>query len=325
MEKFLVVFLAALVCINAKVYEELYLESAPKINKMQNKWRAGYNSYFKGMDLEVIKKMMGGRASKDKTPAFTPKIQASLPATFDSRTQWPQCPSISHIRDQGNCGGCWAVSAAEVATDRTCIHSNGAFDVELSAEDILSCCTYCGSGCGGGYPISAMQFWQESGVVTGGDYDSNQGCYPYEIPPTGLAGKAGQVVGNAPTCYSQCESGYSNSFNNDKHYASTHYYVTGGVAGIQQEIYTNGPVQALFHVYEDFMNYRSGVYKYTYGNYLDNHVIKIFGWGTLDNTPYWLAANSWNTSWGMSGFFMIERGVDECGIEDEVVAGLSAN
>lgn len=30
-----------------------------------------------------------------------------LPATFDSRTQWPNCPTLKEVRDQGACGSCW--------------------------------------------------------------------------------------------------------------------------------------------------------------------------------------------------------------------------
>ncbi len=30
-----------------------------------------------------------------------------LPKEFDARTKWPNCKSISHIYDQGNCGSCW--------------------------------------------------------------------------------------------------------------------------------------------------------------------------------------------------------------------------
>ncbi len=48
----------------------------------------------------------------------------------------------------------------------------------------------------------------------------------------------------------------------------------------------------------------------------------IKGWGVENNVSYWLAANSWNTDWGMNGFFKILRGQDECGIESGVVAGL---
>jgi len=254
----------------------------------------------------------------------TRTVQIGLPDTFDSRTQWPKCTSIGHIRDQANCGSCWAVSAAEVATDRTCIHSNGAFDMELSAEQIMSCCSSCGQGCGGGYPISAMEYWQQTGVVTGGDYGTKQGCLPYELVPCGANGCSGPEA-QTPPCVEQCEAGYPKNFNDDKHYASSHYNVGGGEAAIRQEVFSNGPVEAAFNVYADFMDYQSGVYHHTTGEYLGGHAVKIIGWGTLDSTPYWLVANSWNTTWGMQGFFMIERGNDECGFEDGVVAGLSKN
>jgi cathepsin B len=46
------------------------------------------------------------------------------------------------------------------------------------------------------------------------------------------------------------------------------------------------------------------------------------GWGVEDGTPYWLVANSWNTDWGNNGYFKILRGSNECGIEDEIVAGI---
>ena len=30
-----------------------------------------------------------------------------LPESFDAREQWPNCPTIKEIRDQGSCGSCW--------------------------------------------------------------------------------------------------------------------------------------------------------------------------------------------------------------------------
>nr|1SP4_A Chain A, Cathepsin B [Bos taurus] len=48
-----------------------------------------------------------------------------LPESFDAREQWPNCPTIKEIRDQGSCGSCWAFGAVEAISDRICIHSNG--------------------------------------------------------------------------------------------------------------------------------------------------------------------------------------------------------
>ena len=36
-------------------------------------------------------------------------------------------------------------------------------------------------------------------------------------------------------------------------------------------------------------------------------------------TDFQLAANSWGTEWGDSGFFKIRRGSNECSIESQVV------
>jgi len=47
-----------------------------------------------------------------------------LPTNFDSREQWPKCDSIREVRDQSNCGSCWAFAACEAMSDRLCIASN---------------------------------------------------------------------------------------------------------------------------------------------------------------------------------------------------------
>jgi len=91
---------------------------------------------------------------------------------------------------------------------------------------------------------------------------------------------------------------------------------------MMQEIYQNGPVEAAFDVYEDFLTYKSGVYQHVTGSYLGGHAVKIMGWGIEQGLKYWLVANSWNANWGDKGFFKILRGVDECGIEDSISAGI---
>jgi len=85
---------------------------------------------------------------------------------------------------------------------------------------------------------------------------------------------------------------------------------------------TNGPVEAAFTVYADFLSYKSGVYKHVTGSEDGGHAIKILGWGVENGEDYWLVANSWNSDWGDKGFFKILRGSNECGIEGEIVAGL---
>ena len=56
------------------------------------------------------------------------------------------------------------------------------------------------------------------------------------------------------------------------------------------------------------------------------HAVVIVGYGTttaipvstaitLPATPYWIVRNSWGTGWGLSGYFLIKRGVNMCNIE----------
>ncbi|XP_052261582.1 cathepsin B-like [Dreissena polymorpha] len=249
----------------------------------------------------------------------------SVPDTFDARTQWPNCPSIKEVRDQGACGSCWAFGCVEAATDRICIQSNGKVNAELAAEDLTACCHTCGNGCNGGFLEGAWDYLKTSGIVTGGPWDSKQGCLPYEIKACDhhVVGKLAPCQGDGPTpkCKKECEAGYNVTFTKDKHYAKSAYAVNG-VAKIQTEIMTNGPVEAAFTVYADFPTYKSGVYQHKSGQMLGGHAIKILGWGTEDSTPYWLVANSWNEDWGDQGFFKILRGSDECGIESNIVAGM---
>ena len=58
-------------------------------------------------------------------------------------------------------------------SDRLCIQSSGKVKMQLSAEDVVSCCSTCGYQCQGGYPSTAFQYWDTYGVVSGGDYLSN--------------------------------------------------------------------------------------------------------------------------------------------------------
>jgi len=127
---------------------------------------------------------------------------------------------------------------------------------------------------------------------------------------------------STPSCNATCQNG--DKFNSYYHYAASAYAISSAISDIQTEILTNGPVEVTMAVYEDFANYKSGVYAHHNGTLLGYHAIKNVGWGVDSaGVEYWIIQNSWNTGWGMEGFFLIQRGVDECGIESDVVAGLA--
>nr|AKZ42344.1 cathepsin B preproprotein [Castor fiber] len=296
------------------------------INKQNTTWQAGHNFY--NVDVSYLKRLCGTFLGGPKLPErvqFAEDI--NLPESFDAREQWPNCPTIKEIRDQGSCGSCWAFGAVEAISDRICIHTNGHVNVEASAEDLLTCCGgQCGDGCNGGYPSGAWNFWTKKGLVSGGLYNSHVGCRPYSIPPCEhhVNGSRPQCTGegDTPKCSKTCEPGYSPSYKEDKHFGYTSYSVSSDEKEIMAEIYKNGPVEGAFTVFSDFLMYKSGVYKHVAGDMMGGHAIRILGWGKEDGVPYWLVANSWNTDWGDKGFFKIVRGEDHCGIESEIVAGI---
>merc|ERR1711862_1089092 len=57
------------------------------------------------------------------------------------------------------------------------------------------------------------------------------------------------------------------------------------VKQIQMELMTNGPTEAAFTVYEDFVNYKSGVYQHVTGKALGGHAIRLLGWGEENELP----------------------------------------
>jgi cathepsin B len=261
-----------------------------------------------------------------------PAVQANtaLPASFDARDQWGAC--IHPVRNQLDCGSCWAFAASEVLSDRLCIASNKSVDVVLSPQDLLSCeklnlkCEV------GSLPNWAWSFLESRGICS-------DECAPYASGD-----------GHVPPCPKTCESGQTLT-----RYKAQNTRHVQGEAAIMQEMYEKGPVDVTFNVYSDFQPYCSEgetpcpVYQKKGGGWEGLHSVKMIGWGQLNGTAYWLVQNSWGADWGESGappppsqaarrsmsppppsiipvtlrtgFFRILRGVNECGIESLVYAG----
>ncbi|KAI1289653.1 Cathepsin B [Halotydeus destructor] len=295
------------------------------INSRNSSWTAGRN--FVGLDMDHVRRLMGGkRAPRSlRLPRYQHDPVGKMPESFDARTQWPNCSSIGRVRDQGSCGSCWAVAAASAMSDRVCIRSYQKLDIQLSDEDILTCCPDCGTGCNGGYPSQAWNYWTTVGVVTGGLYGTDDNCMPYSIEPCEHHTSGPRPAckeGPTPKCSPTCISSYSETYDQDKHLGKSSYEVGPSIVSIQFEILNNGPVTALFDVYDDFLTYKSGVYQRFSDELVGGHVVKIIGWGTEGDLNYWLVANSWNSDWGDKGFFKIVRGFDECGFEEEIDCGI---
>jgi len=275
--------------------------------------------------------------------AFDDNVE--IPTDFDSEQNWPQCAKIiGDIRDQSNCGCCWAFAGAEAASDRMCIATNASMMVPLSAQDV---CFNGGGltsmGCNGGQIVSPWQYIQKGclgkhGAVSGGQYQGTgpfgkglcsdfslphchhhgpQGQDPY--PAEGQTGCPSQSNPPGPTACDSDAKAPHNDFASDKYSFSGQVISVQGVANIQQAIMAGGPMSVSFTVYSDFENYASGIYHHVSGQSVSGHAVKVVGWGVEGGVNYWKIANSWNPYWGEKGYFRIRRGDDEGGIEDVAV------
>lgn len=108
----------------------------------------------------------------------------------------------------------------------------------------------------------AWDWWVLDGLVTGGQYGSKSGCEPYTVAKCehhiqGPYPACGQVQ-STPHCARKCEDGYAKSYKEDKHHGKSTHHVSSEPDAIATEIMTNGPVEAAFSVYEDFLAYKTG-------------------------------------------------------------------
>jgi hypothetical protein len=160
-----------------------------------------------------------------------------------------------------------------------------ALAIDLSEAHLFYCHAKSeGRNCGNGWwPDRALEFYKNVGVA-------DEACFPY--------------TGGDQAC-NVC-SDWQNRVTK-----ITGYHKVSAVADMKTWISTRGPITGCFVVYQDFMSYRSGVYRHVTGSNVGGHCVAIIGYS--DAGGYWICKNSWGAGWGESGFFRIAYG--ECGID----------
>jgi hypothetical protein len=196
---------------------------------------------------------------------------------------------MTTVKDQGNCGSCWAFGTCGVAESvwhlqQNSLSSTAHTGPNLSEQELVSCST--AGDCSGGYVSQACIYVRDNGVVS-------ESCFPYV---------ASEVACN------RC-SNYQNVLSKIGSWA----WITTSTVNenaIKQALQTYGPLIATMQVYTDFYSYVSGVWAPT-GTFDGDHCIILVGWNDALNC--WICKNSWGTGWGMSGYFMIQKGVANIG------------
>ncbi|XP_050736886.1 dipeptidyl peptidase 1-like [Eriocheir sinensis] len=275
-----------------------------RINGIQNSWKATVYPEYEKMTLGDHLKRAGGRVSTMMTGAkakrrsiFTHLRKSDVPESWDWRSV-EGINFVSPVRDQGNCGSCYAFASMAGLEARVRILTNNTEQPVFSPQDIVGC-SKLSQGCEGGFPyLIAGRYAQDVGVVL-------ENCSPYE-------GKD-DICRTDPHCA--------------RHYTASYRYV-GGYFGACNEyemksaLVRGGPLVVGLEVYNDFLHYKGGIYQHTGLQdrfnplELTNHAVLLVGYGEdKSGTKYWTVKNSWSEDWGEGGYFRILRGSDECAIE----------
>jgi hypothetical protein len=201
---------------------------------------------------------------------------------------WNARGALTAIKNQGQCGSCWAFSATEQLESQY-FQKFGQLRV-LSPQQITSCDTT-DSGCGGGNPISA---W---GYVYGFGGQELNLDYPYT---SGLSGQTGSCKASEGEVNEDVGSSYTMI-------ASEPSQESNMLAQIQES-----PMSICVDA-ELWQTYQSGVITASSncGTSID-HAVQATGYNAEGN--YWIVRNSWGESWGENGFVYVEYGANVCGI-----------
>jgi len=230
-----------------------------------------------------------------KINGFIPKNPIAKPTTEKRALQqpsgsidWVAKGMTTPVKNQGQCGSCWAFSATETVESANLLAGNA---MTLgSPQEIVDCDTN-DSGCNGGDPQEALQWIVQQG---GQETDS---CYPYTA-----------------------EDGTCNEANCQANPNLKISTVTpiGGAEDTMYNALQSSPLSICCDA-EPWQNYQGGIMTAAEcGNSID-HAIQLTGYSP-NQGAYWIVRNSWGADWGENGFIWLQYGQNTCGITSEVTA-----
>jgi hypothetical protein len=282
------------------------MKKCDALNKEYPKAQFGVNKFSDMSETEFRAKylMQKGALAKRQEPAFpAPVVPPFEPRTLPANWFWGPANLTSPVKNQEQCGSCWAFSATEqVESMYALAHGLEGKVPTLSVEQIVQCDHIAGvQGCNGGYSQSAFEY-----VIAAGGLESDS-TYPY----TSGAGVTGSCSFKKQNIVANITSWQYVTSETERNETQLQYYIA--------EV---APVSICVDA-SIWQYYTGGVVSWfcaSSPNDLD-HCVQLVGYGAsagiLEKVPYWIVRNSWGSDWGvLDGYIFVERGGNYCGIGD---------
>jgi C1A family cysteine protease len=206
-----------------------------------------------------------------------------LPVSID----WRKKGAVTSVKDQGQCGSCWAFSST-AATEGAWAISSGEL-IDLSEQELVDCAigfNYGSHGCSGGQMDGGFKFIIENGLCSATEY-------PYT---SGTTKTEGSCQGKKCDSVIRFEGMASCSDVSPSDELLLNFAVAQQPVAVAIEADTRY-----------FQFYSGGILdSVECGTKLD-HGVLIVGYGEEDGKKYWLVKNSWSSSWGEDGYVKIAR------------------
>jgi len=251
-------------------------------------YRLGMNKYG-DMRVTEVRSSMNGYKGTNQTKSvgstFLAPANLQVPDTVDWRTKGYVTP----VKDQGQCGSCWAFSTTGSLEGQTFKKTSKL--ISLSEQNLVDCSKAEGNmGCDGGLMDQGFQYVKDNNGI-----DSEE-CYPYKAVDDSCHYDA--------SCDSAEVTGYTD-------------VPSGDEDSLKEAVASVGPVSvAIDASHMSFQLYESGVYDEPSCSSSElDHGVLVVGYGTEDGKDYWLVKNSWGDSWGLQGYIKMSRNKsNQCGI-----------